>query len=119
MRNGSVRKYQESKTAFANHERAVRVFESCVGGEDRVVGLDNRARQLGGGVDAELELGLFAVVRGELLEKESTQTGTSSSTEGMEDKEALEARTVVSKTANLVHDGVNELLADGVVATGI
>jgi hypothetical protein len=37
----------------------------------------------------------------------------------MEDKEALEARTVVSKTANLVHDGVNELLADGVVATGI
>jgi hypothetical protein len=104
---------------FANHERTVRVFEGRVSSKDRVVGLDDGARQLRCGVDTELELGLFAIVRGEPLEKESTKAGAGSSTEGVEDKEALETGAIVGKTANLVHDGVNELLADGVVAAGV
>ena len=45
-----------------NHERTVRVLESGVGGQDRVIWLDNRCRHLGGGVDRELELGLLTVV---------------------------------------------------------
>ena len=56
-----------------------------------VVRLDDRVGELGRGVDAELELGLFAVVGGETLEKERTETRASSSTEGVEDEEALEA----------------------------
>jgi hypothetical protein len=37
----------------------------------------------------------------------------------VEDEEALQTRAVVGKTANLVHDGVNELLANGVVAASV
>ena len=37
----------------------------------------------------------------------------------MEDEEALEARAVVREAADFVGDRVDELLADGVVATGI
>ena len=88
-------------------------------GQDRVIRLDDGARQLRCGVNAELELGFFAVVGGEPLEQERTETRASSSPERVEDKEALQTGAVVGKTANLVHNGVNELLANSVVATGI
>lgn len=44
------------------HERAIRVLEGGVSGQDRVVGLNHRVGEGGGGVHAELELGLLAVV---------------------------------------------------------
>jgi hypothetical protein len=90
-----------------------------VGRKDRVVRLDDRARELRSRVDTELQLGLFTVVGGKTLQEESAEAGTGSSTEGVEDKETLQTRAVVSKTANLVHDGVNELFSDSVVATSI
>ena len=101
------------------HERAVGVLKSRVGRQNGVVGLDDRAGQLRRGVHAELELGLLAVVGGEALEEEGTETRASATTEGVEDEEALEARAVVCQTADLVHRRVDELLADGVVTTGI
>lgn len=45
-----------------NHERTVRVLKSSVRSENRVVGLNDRSRHLGSGVDGELELGLLAIV---------------------------------------------------------
>jgi hypothetical protein len=90
-----------------------------VGGKDRVVRLDDGARQLGRGVDAEFEFGLLAIVGGQALKEERTETGAGSSTKGMEHKEALEPGAIVGQTANLVHDRVNELLADGVVSAGV
>lgn len=73
-----------------NHESAVRVFEGGVGGEDRVVGLDDGGRDLRGRVDRELELGLLAIVHRQTLEQEGTETGTSTTTERVEDKEACD-----------------------------
>lgn len=37
----------------------------------------------------------------------------------MEDEEALQTRAVVGESAQLIHHGVDELLSDGVVTTGI
>lgn len=88
-------------------------------GEDRVVGLDDGAGQLGCRVYTELELGLFAVVSGETLEEESAETGAGSTTEGVEDKETLETRAVLGEATKPVHDGVDELLAHGVVTTRV
>jgi hypothetical protein len=102
-----------------NHEGAVGVLEGGVGGEDRVVGLDNGGGDLGRRVDTELELALLAVVDREALHEEGTETGTGTTTEGVEDEEALETRAVVGDVAHLVEDLVNEFLADGVVATGV
>lgn len=90
-----------------------------MGGKNGVVGLDDGARELGRGVDAELELRLLTVVSGELLKEERSKAGTSSSTEGVEDKEALETRAVVCESPQLIHDGVDELLSDSVVTTRI
>ena len=48
------------------------MFESGVGGEDRVVRLDNRARHLGSWIHSKFKLGLFPVVPGEALQEKST-----------------------------------------------
>ena len=95
------------------------MLERRVRGQNGVVRLYDGARQLGRGVHAELELGLLAVVSGQALQQERTETRTSATTERVEHEEALETRAVVRQTADLVHDGVDELLADGVVSTGI
>ena len=102
-----------------DHEGAVRVLQSGVGGEDGVVGLDNGGGVLRGRVDTELQLGLLAIVDGETLHEESTETGTGTTTEGVEDQESLETRTGVGHTANLVENLVDHLLTDGVVTTGV
>ena len=95
------------------------MFQGGVGGQDGVVRLDNRVGQGGRRVHAEFELRLLAVVGGEALKDKSTETGTSSTTKGVEDEEALETVAVVCEAANLVHHGVNHLLSNGVVATGV
>jgi len=90
-----------------------------VGRQDGIVGLDNRVGDPWRGVHAEFQLGLFAVVGGQTLEDERTETRTSATTERMEDKEALEAIAVVSQAAKFVHYDINLLLANCVMATRI
>jgi hypothetical protein len=102
-----------------NHERAVGVLQGGVSCENGVVGLDNGGGDLRRRVDTELELALLAVVDGQTLHKEGTETGTCSTTEGVEDKETLQTRAVVGDTADLIQDLVDELLADCVVTTGV
>lgn len=102
-----------------DHEGAVAVLKGGVGGEDGVVGLDDGGGDLRSRVDAELELALLAVVDGQTLHEESTETRAGTTTEGVEDEETLETRAVVGDVADLVEDLVNELLADGVVATSV
>jgi hypothetical protein len=95
------------------------VLQSGVGSQDGVVGLDDGRGSLGGRVDAELKLALLAVVDGQTLHEEGTETRTSTTTEGVEDEEALQTNAVVGNTANLVKDTLNQLLANGIVATSI
>jgi hypothetical protein len=102
-----------------NHESNIRVLKGGVGSQDGVVGLNNGSRDLRSGVDGELKLGLLAIVNGETLKEQGTETGTSSTTEGVEDKETLETSAVIGESANAVQDDINELLANGVVTTGV
>ena len=78
-----------------DEESAVRVLDGAVGGENGVVGLNNGGRDAGGRVDGELELGLLSVVGRQALEKKSTEAGTGTATEGVEDQETLEGAAVV------------------------
>ena len=102
-----------------NHESTVGVLKGGVGGENGVVGLNNRGRVLGCRVDSKFKLGFLTVVDGKALKKQSTETGTGTTTTGVCEEEALEAGTVVSDTSNSVHDLVNKLLADSVVTTSV
>lgn len=95
------------------------MLEGGVGGEDGVVGLDNGGSGLRSRVDAELELALLAVVNGQTLHEKSTETRSGTTTERVEDEEALKTNAVVGDASNLVENTLNELLADGVVATSI
>jgi hypothetical protein len=87
--------------------------------QDGVVWLNNRSCSLWCRVDAEFQLALLAVVDGQALHKESTESRSSTTTERVEDEEALEARAVICNTANLVQNLINEFLADSVVTTSI
>lgn len=95
----------------------VAVLEQGVRAEDRVVRLDDSGGDLGGRVDGEAELGLLAVVDRQALEKQRGEARASATTSGVEAEEALQASAVVCELADTVEDQVNNLLADGVVAT--
>lgn len=95
------------------------MLERRVGGQDRVVRLHDGVGHLGSRVDAELKLRLLAIVCGETLEKKGTEARTSATAEGVENEEALKTGAVVGQTPDLVHDDVDLLLSDGVVAASI
>ena len=101
------------------HDGDVGVLEERVGREHAVVGLHDGGGHLRGRVHAEAELGLAAVVHREALEEERTEAGSSTAAGGVEDEETLQAGAVVGKLADAVKDLVNNLLANGVVTTGI
>ena len=89
-----------------------------MGGEHGVVGLNDGGGDLGGGVDGESELGLLTVIDGESLEEEGSETGTGTTTDGVEDEETLEASALVSELSDSVEAEIDDLLTDGVVTTG-
>merc|ERR1711937_809375 len=73
---------------------------------------------LGGWVDGEAELGLLAVVDGESLEEEGAETGAGTATNSVEDEEALETSALIGELTDAVEAEINNLLTNGVVATG-
>ena len=102
-----------------NHECAIRVLKHDVSGVHSVVSLNHGHRDVDGRIDNELELGLTAVVDRQTLKEQGTKTGTSTTTERVEDDEALETRTIVSKLSDTVQNKVDNFLTDGVVATAV
>jgi len=89
-----------------------------VGRQDRVVRLDDRGRDLGRRVDGEAQLGLLAVVDRQALQQQRAEARAGATADGVEHQEALQARAVVGQLADAVQGEVDNLLADGVVATG-
>ena len=90
-----------------------------MGGQDRVVGLDDRGGHLGSGVDREFELALLSIIGAQPLQQQTSETGSGTTSERVEDEESLKTGTVIGETSDAVHDVVNELLSDGVVTTGV
>lgn len=100
------------------HDGDISVFEEGVGRKNGVVGFDDSSGDLGRGVDGEAELGLLAVVDGKTFEQEGAETGTGTTTDGVEDEETLETCAVVSKLSDSVQTEIDDFLADGVVTSG-
>merc|ERR1719158_885106 len=102
-----------------HHERAVAVLQGGVRAQCRVVRLHNCSGNLWRWVDAELQLGLLAVINRETLHQKRREARSGAAAEGVEDEEALQAGAVVSQLPHSVQHQVNDLLADGVVTAGI
>lgn len=70
---------------IVNQEGTVRVLNGAVGGQDSVVRLHDSSRHTRRGVDGELELRLLAILSGETLQQQGAKSGTSTTTERVED----------------------------------
>ena len=100
------------------HNSNIGVLKEGVGGEDGVVWLNNSGGDLWGWVDGETKLGFLTVVNGESLEEEGTESGSGTTTDGVEDEETLESGTLVSKLSDSVEAEIDDLLSDGVMSSG-
>uniref|UniRef100_A0AAG5D4N3 Uncharacterized protein n=1 Tax=Anopheles atroparvus TaxID=41427 RepID=A0AAG5D4N3_ANOAO len=102
-----------------DHERAIGMLQGGMRGQDGVVRFDDGGRDLRGRVDGELELGLLAVIHRQTLHQQGSESGSGASAERVEDQESLQTRALVGQLADAVQHNINDLLADGVVATGV
>jgi len=100
-------------------ESAVGVLQERVRRQHVVVGLNDSGGNLGGRGHSERQLGLAAIVDRQALKQKRAETGASSSTSRVKDQEALETSAVVGQLAEAVKHKVDDLLADGVVTTGV
>ena len=70
-------------------------------------------------VDSKLKFGFLTVVNGKTFHQEGSETGTGTTTKGVEDEETLKTSTLISKFTDSVEDQVNDFLTDGVVTTSV
>jgi hypothetical protein len=101
-----------------DHDGDIGVLEEGVSGEDGVVWLNNGGGDLWGWVDGESELGFFTVVNGKSLEEERSETGTGSSTDGVEDEETLETSALISELSDSIKAEINDFFTNGVMSSG-
>lgn len=78
-----------------NQECAVGVLNGAVSREDSVVGFDNGGGNARSRVHSEFELALLAVVGREALKEKSTESGTGTTTERVENEKTLKRRAVI------------------------
>ena len=83
-------------------ESTVCVLQKGMGGQHRVVRLNHGSGHLGRRRHREGELGLASIVNREALEEKGSETGSSTTSRGVEDEESLEASTVVGQLADSV-----------------
>merc|ERR1719262_587848 len=100
-------------------EGHISVLQQGVGGKHVIVRLDDSSGGLRGWGHGVRQLGLFAVVDGQTLQKKGAKTGAGTSASGVVDEETLQTSAVVRKLAHSVKDKVDNFLANGVVATGV
>jgi len=94
------------------------MLQKRVGREDGVVRLNNGGGNLRRRIDGETELGLLTVVDGESLEEEGAETGSGTTTDGVEDEETLETSALISELSDSVEAKINNFFTNGVVTTG-
>lgn len=79
----------------------------------------NTGTDLRGWVDSKLQLGLLAIVHRQAFQEQRSEARPSATTKGVKHQEALQTCALVSQFANAVKNQVDNLLANGVVATSV
>ena len=102
-----------------DHESAVRVLQSSMGSQNRVVGFNNGSGDLGGRVDGEFQFGFLSVIDRQTLHQQRSESGSGTSTKRVKDEESLKSGALVGELAHSVEDQVDDLLADGVVTSSV
>lgn len=100
------------------HDGDVSVLEERVSRQNRVVWLNDCSRDLRGRIDGEAELGFLSIINGESFEEERSETGAGTSTDGVEDEEALETSALICELSDSVEAEIDDLFTDGIVTSG-
>jgi len=101
-----------------NHNGNIGMLEEGVSGENGVVWLNNGGGDLWGWVDGETKLGFLSVIDGKSLEKERSESGSGTSSNGVEDKESLESSALIRELSDSVEAEINDFLTNGVMSSG-
>ena len=137
----------EIKDGFVvDHEWAVTVLQRGVCRQDRVVWLHNRSGNLcvctrwnawreivqilyvcmnvwlsylRRRINTKLQLWFLAIINWESFHHKRCKTTSGSASEGVEDEEALQATTLLRQLPGSIHEEVNDLLSDCVVASSV
>ena len=94
------------------------VLKKRVSGEDGVVWLNNGGGDLWGWVDGETKLGFLTIVDGESLEEERSETGSGTTSDGVEDEETLETSALIGELSDSVEAEINDFFTNGVMSSG-
>ena len=106
------------KSFVINAHNLIGVLDQLMDGEGGVVWLNDGIRHLGGWHDGEGGHDSVWVLLSDLGDEEGSHTGSSTTTEGVGDLEALEAVAALSFLSDDIEDGVDELGTLGVVTLG-
>ncbi len=69
-------------------------------------------------MDGESELGFLTIIDGESLEEERSETGSGTSTDGVEDEESLETCALIGELSDSVKAEIDDFLTNGVMSSG-
>ena len=95
----------------------IRVLQERVHAQHGVVRFHHRGGNLRARPHGERNLGLLTVVDRQAFEHQATKTGSGTTTDRVVNEKTLETSTVVREFADAVQTQVDDLLANGVVAT--
>lgn len=87
--------------------------------QDGVVRLNNSCRYLGSRIHGELKFRFFAVVNTETFHQKRGETGSSTTTKGVENQETLKASALIGQFTNAIQHEVNDFLANSVMPTSV
>lgn len=95
------------------------MFKGSVGGQNGVVRLHNGGGYLRCWVDGEFQFGFLSVIYGQPFHQQRGETGSGTTTEGVEDEETLQSSTLVGQFTDPVQNQVDDFFTDGVVTSGV
>ena len=71
-----------------------------------------------GWVDGESELGFLTIIDGKSLEEEGSETGSGTSTDGVEDEETLETSALIGELSDSIEAEIDDFFTNGVMSSG-
>jgi hypothetical protein len=101
-----------------DHDSNIGVLEEGVSGEHGVVWLNNGGGDLWGWVDGEPKLGFLTVIDGKSLEEKGSESGTSSSSDSVEDEETLESSALIGELSDSIESFIDDFFTNRVMSSG-
>jgi len=100
------------------HNGNISVFQEGVSWEHWVVWFNDGGWDLWWWIDGETELGFLSIIDGKSFQEEGTETGSSSTTDWVEDEETLETSALISELSDSVEAEINDFFTNGVMSSG-